>query len=105
MPCSRSRSSPSTAPGRVRRTRPEQRRDRPKLASGAGPPSGKPPDWLQPAWASMGAGGGQAEPGHQERKVIDRLEGIARRYHEIESEMARPEVASEIGRASCRERV
>ncbi len=43
----------------------------------------------------MGAGGGQAEPGHQERKVIDRLEGIARRYHEIESEMARPEVASD----------
>jgi len=27
--------------------------------------------------------------------VIDRLEGIARRYHEIESEMARPEVASD----------
>ncbi len=43
----------------------------------------------------MGAGGGQAEPGHQERKVIDRLEGIARRYREIESEMARPEVASD----------
>ncbi len=43
----------------------------------------------------MGAGGGQAEPGHQERKVIDRLEAIARRYHEIESEMGRPEVASD----------
>ncbi len=43
----------------------------------------------------MGAGGGQAEPGHQERKVIDRLEAIARRYREIESEMARPEVASD----------
>ncbi len=43
----------------------------------------------------MGAGGGQAEPGHQDRKVIDRLEGIARRYHEIESEMARPDVASD----------
>jgi len=42
----------------------------------------------------VGAGGGQAEPGHQESKeVIDRLEAIARRYHEIESEMARPEVA------------
>jgi peptide chain release factor 1 len=27
--------------------------------------------------------------------LIDRLEGIARRYHEIESEMARPEVASD----------
>ena len=27
--------------------------------------------------------------------MIDRLEGIARRYHEIESEMARPEVASD----------
>ena len=45
--------------------------------------------------ASTDAGGGQAEPGHQERKVIDRLEAIARRYHEIESEMARPEVASD----------
>ena len=27
--------------------------------------------------------------------MIDRLEGIARRYHEIEAEMARPEVASD----------
>ena len=27
--------------------------------------------------------------------MIDRLEGIARRYHEIESEMGRPEVASD----------
>ena len=27
--------------------------------------------------------------------MIDRLEGIARRYHEIETEMARPEVASD----------
>ncbi len=27
--------------------------------------------------------------------MIDRLEAIARRYHEIESEMARPEVAAD----------
>ena len=27
--------------------------------------------------------------------MIDRLEGIAKRYHDIESEMARPEVASD----------
>ncbi len=27
--------------------------------------------------------------------MIDRLEAIARRYHEIESEMARPDVASD----------
>src|SRR5947209_19752238 len=27
--------------------------------------------------------------------MIDRLEGIARRYHEIEAEMGRPEVASD----------
>src|SRR5487761_724937 len=32
---------------------------------------------------------------HRSRSLIDRLEAIARRYHEIESEMARPEVASD----------
>jgi len=41
------------------------------------------------------AGGGQAKPGHQEGKVIDRVKAIDHRYHEIEAEMARPEVASD----------
>src|SRR5258708_19977970 len=42
--------------------------------------------------------GGRCPGGTRSREraeVIDRLEGIARRYREIESEMGRPEVASD----------
>src|SRR5216684_4692570 len=95
MTCSRSRSSPSTAPGRVRRTQPEPQLDRPNSQGGQAPLAGNPPSTCAFV-ACRERGRSPGEAGRRgEDKVIDRLEAIARRYHEIESEMARPEVASD----------
>src|SRR6266849_3393126 len=95
MTCSRSRSSPSIAPGRVRRTQPEPQLDRPNSQGGQAPLAGNPPSTCAFV-ACRERGRSPGEAGRRgEDKVIDRLEAIARRYHEIESEMARPEVASD----------
>src|SRR5713226_4592285 len=95
MTCSRSRSSPSIAPGRVRRTQPEPQLDRPNSQGGQAPLAGNPPSTCAFV-ACRERGRSPGEAGRRgEDKVIDRLEAIARRYHEIESEMGRPEVASD----------
>jgi len=59
---------------------------------------GRPPLWEPPKGlhrrgltASLRLPGQAGQRGKNE--LIDRLEAIARRYHEIEQEMARPEVA------------
>src|SRR5438309_9264810 len=85
---------------RSRATR-ERRNDRPprvdreKGTRGAGPPCGKPPSGLERACliGSWRLPGGAGQRGEDE--MIDRLESIARRYREIEQEMARPDVASD----------
>src|SRR5713226_4618892 len=95
MTCSRLRSSPSTALGRVRRTQPEPQLDRPNSQGGQAPLAGNPPSTCAFV-ACRERGRSPGEAGRRgEDKVIDRLEAIARRYREIESEMGRPEVASD----------
>src|SRR5665213_1415790 len=65
---------------------------------GGRPPLRNPPGGFgfQRSCTALRGCGDPAEPGHAEDgKVIDRLEAISRRYHEIEAEMGRPDVAAD----------
>src|SRR5207302_6642014 len=60
---------------------------------GAGPPCGEPPQGFAPRRTHCVVAVARPSRATREERMIDRLEAIARRYHEIENEMARPEVA------------
>src|SRR5438105_7414654 len=91
MTCSRWRSLPSTPPARAKRK--SQPRDR-EGAGGAGPPYGDPPNDSGHPCEIWGRWPGAARP-HDGWNMIDRLEATAKRYHDIEAEMSRPNVASD----------